>query len=62
MVIGVAVAVGVALGVIVAVGVAVGVGVAHRVSVYCWLSVVGVPGAELPATAQKDWPAVAPPR
>jgi hypothetical protein len=34
----------------VAVAVGVGVGVAHAVSVYCWLSLVGVPGAELPAT------------
>ena len=44
------VAVAVAAGVGVAVAVGVGVGVA-QVSVYCWLSVVGVPGAELPATA-----------
>ena len=29
----------------------VGDGVAQVVSVYCWLSVVGVPGPELPATA-----------
>jgi hypothetical protein len=53
---GVAVGVGVGVGVRgvgVAVGVAVGVGdgVPHGVSVYCWLSFVGVPGAEVPATA-----------
>src|SRR6476620_329591 len=52
----VVVAVGVAVGVAVDVeaGVAVGVGVGvmvGQVSVYCWLSFVGVPGAELPATA-----------
>jgi hypothetical protein len=36
----------------VAVAVAVGVGVdGVQVSVYCWLSLVGMPGAELPATA-----------
>ena len=34
-----------------AIGVGVGVGVAQGVSVYCWLSLVGVPGPELPATA-----------
>src|SRR5437588_12787580 len=33
------------------VGVAVGVGVAQGISVYCWLSLVPVLGAELPATA-----------
>src|SRR5262245_34179682 len=33
------------------VGVGVGVGVLQGVSVYCWLSLVPVPGAELPATA-----------
>ena len=49
----VAVAVGVAVGVGVGVGVAVvvGVGVPQGVSVYCWLSLVPVPGPELPATA-----------
>jgi hypothetical protein len=31
--------------------VGVGVGVAQGVSVYCWLSLVAVPGAEFPATA-----------
>ena len=35
----------------VVVGVAVGVGVPQGVSVYCWLSFAGVPGAELPAMA-----------
>ena len=60
MAVAVAVAVGVTVGVGVAVGV--GVGVPQRVSVYCWLSFVGVPGLELPATAKKDWPAVAPSR
>jgi hypothetical protein len=47
------VAVGVGGGVRVAVDVAVGVGdgVPHGISVYCWLSLVPVPGAELPATA-----------
>lgn len=47
----VAVAVGVTVGVAVGVAVAVGVGVPQRVSVYCWLSFVPVPGPELPATA-----------
>ena len=46
------VAVAVAVGVGVGVNVAVGVGVdVAQVSVYCWLSLVPVPGAELPATA-----------
>src|SRR6266513_22201 len=40
-----------ATGVIVGVAVGVGVGVAQGISVYCWLSLVPVPGAELPATA-----------
>src|SRR5947207_12742866 len=53
---GIEVAVGIGVGVTVAVavsvGVAVGVGVGvPQVSVYCWLSLVGVPGAESPATA-----------
>ncbi len=48
---GVGVTVAVAVGVGVAVAVGVGVGGAQGVSVYCWLSLVGVPGAELPATA-----------
>jgi len=54
---GIEVAVGLGVGVTVAVAVSVGVavavgdGVAQGVSVYCWLSLVGVPGAELPATA-----------
>src|SRR6266403_1779339 len=47
---GVGVTVAVAVGVGVAVAVGVGVNVA-QVSVYCWLSLVPVPGAELPATA-----------
>ena len=49
----VAVGVGVGVEVEVAVGVAVGVGVgvANPGSVYCWLSLVPVPGAEAPATA-----------
>ena len=42
---------GVSVGVGVAVAVGVAVGVAQPVSVYCWLSLVGVPGPELPATA-----------
>ena len=46
--VGVAAAVAVGVGVAVAVGV--GVDVA-QVSVYCWLSLVGLPGAESPATA-----------
>ena len=50
--VGVTVAVAVAVGVGLAVVVGVGVGVvAVQVSVNCWLSLVGVPGAELPATA-----------
>lgn len=40
-----------ATGVVVGVAVDVGVGVSHGVSVYCWLSLVGVAGLELPATA-----------
>ena len=50
---GVGVTLGVEVGVAVAVGVkvGVGVGVTQPVSVYCWLSLVPVPGAELPATA-----------
>lgn len=44
-----AVAVAVKVGVLV--GAAVGEGVPHDVSVYCWLLLVGVPGAELPAIA-----------
>src|SRR6266480_6633044 len=54
---GIEVAVGLGVGVTVAVAVSVGVavavgdGVAQGGSVYCWLSLVGVPGAELPATA-----------
>jgi hypothetical protein len=47
--VGVGVAVGVTVGVSVAVGV--GVGVAQGVSMYCWLSLLGVPTPELPATA-----------
>ena len=51
----VAVAVGVAVGVwvkvAVAVAVGVGVGDAQGVSVYCWLSLVGLPGPKSPATA-----------
>jgi len=50
--VGVAVAVAVAVGVAVGVAVAVGVGVVvAQTSVYCWLSLVGLPGAESPATA-----------
>ena len=53
--IGVGLAVGegvnVGVGVAVGVGVGVGVGVAQGVSMYCWLSLLGVPTAELPATA-----------
>ena len=48
---GLAVAVGVGVAVGVTVDVGVGVGVPQRVSVYCWLSLVGGPGPELPATA-----------
>src|SRR6266480_4569152 len=47
--VGVNVAVGVAVAVAVAVGL--GVGVIQPVSVYCWLSLLGVPGPESPATA-----------
>src|SRR6266480_845360 len=47
--VGVTVAVGVAVAVAVAVGL--GVGVIQPVSVYCWLSLLGVPGPESPATA-----------
>jgi hypothetical protein len=39
------------VGVKVGVAVGVGDGVPQPVSVYCWLSLVGVPGAEFPATA-----------
>jgi hypothetical protein len=46
----VAAAVAVAVGVGVAVAVGVGVDVA-QVSVYCWLSLVGLPGPKSPATA-----------
>jgi len=51
VVVGVAVGVAVTLGVAVGVRVGVGVGVPQGISVYCWLSLVGGPGAELPATA-----------
>lgn len=51
-----------AIGLGLAVGVDVGVGVSQATSMYCWLSFVPVPGAELPAIAQNDWPAVAPAR
>ena len=47
----VGVAVGVNVAVAVAVGVGVGVGVVQPVSVYCWLSLVGMPPPDLPATA-----------
>ena len=47
--VGVAVAVAVGVDVAVAVGVGVGV-VVVQVSVYCWVSLVGVAGAELPGT------------
>src|SRR6266571_3308315 len=47
VVVGVAVGVAVTLGVAVGVRVGVGVGVPQGISVYCWLSLVGGPGAEL---------------
>ena len=57
--VGVGVAVGVAVAVAVGVNVAVAVGVGvdvAQVSVYCWLSLVGVPGAELPGDGVEGLP------
>ena len=49
--VGLTVGVGVAVALAVDVAVGVGVGVPQGVSVYCWLSLVGLPGPNSPATA-----------
>ena len=48
---GVGLALGVAEAVALGVALGVGVGVPQGISVYCWLSLVGLPGPRSPATA-----------